>query len=401
MPSVGVRFFFVFGVMLAVGKLSGELVARLGQPPVLGELVAGIALGASGLGVIPTDATDSLTPVVQLLSTVGVAVLLFETGLQTNVRALAGVAGAATAISVCGMLVPFGLGFAYWRWGGHGGASGGIDPSLTALFVGATLTATSVGVTARVLTDLKRLKTEEARLILGAAVIDDVLSLALLGVVTALAGGRTVALVGAAQHFTVAVAFLVVAVVVGLALAPRLFALVERMRVRGTVVVSAFAFLLLLAALADRAGSALILGAFAAGLILAATNQAPVIESQIKPVADIFVPIFFLSTGAALDVRALGPFDAPGLAVPVVLVAIALAGKLAAGWAAPWRRFNRWAVGLGMMPRGEVELIFANVGVATGALSPQLFGAMLLVVVATTLVTPPLLAWAFARWGST
>jgi Kef-type K+ transport system membrane component KefB len=176
------------------------------------------------------------------------------------------------------------------------------------------------------------------------------------------------------------------------------------MRVRGILLVSAFGFLLLLAALAASAGSALILGAFAAGIILAGTRQAKAIEDSMKSVADIFTPVFFLSIGAAVDLRAWNPFDPAARQVLIIggtLSVIAVVGKLASGWAVPWLRFNHWAVGIGMVPRGEVGLIFAQIGLAAGILSGRLFSAILLMVIATTLIAPPLLKQAFARWGST
>jgi Kef-type K+ transport system membrane component KefB len=272
------------------------------------------------------------------------------------------------------------------------------------VFVGATLTATSVGITARVLADLGCMRTVEARLILGAAVIDDVLGLVILGVVTGLASGTAITAWGVTRLLAAALGFLVAAVAVGLALAPRVFGLIERMHVRGVLLVSAFAFLLLLAALADQVGSALIIGAFAAGIILAGTNQAEVIGHQMKPVANIFVPIFFLSIGASVDLGVLNP-TIPGsaalLAIAGILLVLAIMGKLAAGWAAPWRRFNRWAVGIGMGPRGEVGLIFANIGLTSGVFSSEVFSAILIMVIGTTLAAPPLLAMALRRGGST
>jgi Kef-type K+ transport system membrane component KefB len=390
--------------MLAAGKFSGELFERLGQPPVLGELVMGILLGGSVLGLIPTAGDDPLTPVVALLAEVGVVLLLFEIGLETNLKAMARLGGAASAVATVGVAVPFALGALYWVSPLHSNQQAEADLATTAVFVGATLTATSVGITARVLTDLHSLQTVEARLILGAAVIDDVLGLVILGVVTGLAGGAAISVPGVARLLAVAVGFLVAAVAVGLALAPRVFRVIERMRVRGVLLVSAFAFALLLAALAQRVGSAMIIGAFAAGLILAGTNQAALIRQQMKPVADIFVPIFFLSIGAAVDLRVLNPAH-PGsaslLAIAGALLALAVVGKLAAGWAVPWRRFNRWAVGIGMAPRGEVGLIFANIGLTSGILTRDLFSALLIMVIGTTLVAPPLLGWALRRGGAT
>ena len=399
-----VRFLAILAGMLAAAKLAGEAFERLGQAPVLGELVMGILLGGSMLGVIPTGAADPLTPVVALLAEVGVVVLLFEIGLATDLKSMVRVGGAASAVAVVGVTVPFALGALYWMSPLHSEQPGQADLATTAVFVGATLTATSVGITARVLSDLNCLRTVEARLIVGAAVIDDVLGLVILGVVTGLASGAAISVLGVARLLAVAVGFLVAAVAVGLALAPRVFRAIERMRVRGVLLVSAFAFLLLLATLADQVGSALIIGAFAAGIILAGTNQAAVIREQMKPVADIFVPIFFLNIGAAVDLRLLNPAkpgNAPLLAIAGVLLLLAVVGKLAAGWAVPWRTFNRWAVGVGMAPRGEVGLIFAGLGLTTGILSRDLYSAILVMVIGTTLVAPPLLGWALRRGGST
>ena len=379
--------------MLLVGKLAGEAFERIRQPAVMGELLAGIVLGAGLLNVIPTAPGDPLTPVFRLLAQIGVVVLLFEIGLETNLKAMLHDGPAAGAVALVGVAIPFVLGFVYWR-------STASDPPATAVFVGAALTATSVGITARVLKDLRVLESLEARLILGAAVIDDVLGLVILGVVSALAAGAAFTLPGVLRVLGVAVVFLFLALWIGLRLAPRLFGLVERMQVRGVLLVSAFAFLLLLCVLAERVGTALIIGAFAAGLILSETNQVRVIEERIRPVADVFTPIFFLSIGAAVDLRVWNPFVAENhktLAIAGVLFVIAVIGKVASGWAVPWRRFNRRAVGIGMAPRGEVGLIFAQIGLGAGILSNRLFSAILFVVVATTLVTPPLLKWALKR----
>src|SRR6266853_1068132 len=363
------RFFTVFAVMLLAAKFAGEAFERLGQPAVMGELVVGILLGVGFLNVIPIGADDTLTPVFRLLAQVGVVVLLFEIGLETDLKAMMRVGTAATAVAVVGVAVPFVLGFLYWRSGWHGYEHTTVDPLTTAIFVGATLTATSVGITGRVLKDLQVLHSLEARMILGAAVIDDVIGLVILGVVSGLAAGTAFTLQGALRILGVAVAFL-----------------------------------LLLCVLADRAGTALIIGAFAAGLILSETKQFDRIEERIKPVADIFTPIFFLSIGAAVDPRVWDPRlpeSHQTLAIAGTLFAIAVIGKLASGWAVPWRSFNRLAVGVGMAPRGEVGLIFAQIGLTAGILSNRLFSAILLVVIATTLVTPPLLQWTLRGRGAT
>ena len=398
------RLFWILAIMLLAGKFSGEIAERLGQPAVLGELIVGAILGGSLLGIIPTAPDDALTPVIRILAEIGVVILLFEIGLETDLQALFRVGRGAAAIAAVGVALPLVGGIAFWfsPLGLHEYGPRGV--TLTAIFIGGTLTATSVGITARVLLDLRVMHSFESRFIIGAAVIDDVLGLIVLGLVSGLAAGNAVTFMGVGKTFGIAVGFLVVAVAIGMWTAPRLFDMINRMRVRGVLLVTAFAFVLIVAALADRAGLAMIVGAFAAGLVLSGTNQFDTIQERIKPVSDIFTPIFFLSIGAEFDIGLLNPMVAenvPVLGLGFGLFAIAVVGKVAAGWAVPWQRFNRMAVGIGMIPRGEVGLIFANIGLASGVLSRPLFGAIIIMVIATTFISPPLLKWSFARGGVT
>ncbi len=381
--------FGILAAMLVAAKLLGELAERLGQPAVLGELIAGVLLGGV-LGIVPTEGPAG--EVVHVLAELGVVLLLFEIGLETDLREMFRVGPAALSVATVGVILPFVLGFAYWAYVPHAAAAGSTDLTTAAIFVGATLTATSVGITARVLSDLHQMNTMEARIIIGAAVIDDVLGLVILTVVSGLAAGASLAPLGILRIFAVAVGFLAVAVVVGRFVAPRLFDLVVRMRVRYVLLVIAIAFALALASVAALAGSALIIGAFAAGLILSGTNQFDTIEREVRPVASIFAPIFFVSVGASVNLSLLDPTreGAPGLlGVAAVLTLLAVAGKLAAGWAAPWARYRRLVVGIGMVPRGEVGLIFADIGRRAGILNEAVFGAILLVVMATTFIAPP------------
>lgn len=397
------RFLFILAIMLVVGKLSGEVFERLGQPAVVGELIAGVILGGSVLGVIPVSPDDSLTEIIQLFAEIGVLVLLFEIGLETDLRQMFRVGRGATSVAVVGVTLPFVFGALFWISPFVPRELNVVSLLTTAIYVGATLTATSVGITARVLTDLRVMSSIEAKLIIGAAVLDDIIGLVLLGIVATLAAGAAVSVLDVGMAFVLAIGFLVVAVAVGFAVAPRLFGLIDRMRVRGVLLVAAFAFTLLIAAFADRVGSAMIIGAFAGGIILSRTNQFDTIESQIKPVADVFTPIFFLSIGAQFNVALLNPFNAANqqiLAIGGVLFVIAILGKVAAGWAVPWRTYNQPAVGFGMIPRGEVGLIFANIGLTTGVLTDEVFGAVILMVIGTTFAAPPLVKWAFKRWNA-
>lgn len=382
--------------ILLAAKLFGDLAERIGQPAVLGELVAGVLLGPSLLGIIPAD--GALADVLHIVAELGVILLLFEIGLETDLREMFRVGPAALAVAAVGVVVPFALGYLYWTGGGPG-----VPPesgSAAAIFVGATLTATSVGITARVLSDLGRMRTREARIILGAAVIDDVLGLVILTVVSGIAAGGAVSLLGTARVLGIAVGFLVVAVVLGRLIAPRLFRIAEGMRVRGVLVAAAVAVAFGLAGLAELAGSAHILGAFAAGLILSGTHQFDTIERELKPVASIFAPVFFVVVGASVDLRLLDPSreGAGGLLLLTLLLSVlAILGKVAAGWAAPWERYRRLAVGVGMVPRGEVGLIFANIGLRTGVIDDAVFSGLLLVVMVSTFVAPPALKALFSR----
>jgi Kef-type K+ transport system membrane component KefB len=379
------ELFLTLATILVAAKLLGELAERLEQPAVLGELVAGALLGGSMMGVVPTEGVSA--EVVHVLAELGVVLLLFEVGLDTDLREMFRVGPVSLSVAMVGVILPFLFGFAFW-------ASLPDSSTIAAIFVGATLTATSVGITARVLSDLRQMQTVEAKIIIGAAVIDDVLGLVILTVVSGLAAGTSLTGLGVVRVLGVAVGFLVVAVLVGRFAAPHLFDLVVRMRARYVLLVFALAFALALSASAALAGSALIIGAFAAGLILSGTNQFDTIEREVRPVASIFAPIFFVSVGASVNLKLLDPRQegsAAILGIAAVLTLLAILGKLAAGWAAPWARYRRLVVGVGMVPRGEVGLIFADIGRRAGVLNEAAFGAILLMLMATTFVAPPAL----------
>lgn len=383
------QFFFTLAIILAAAKLAGELAIRLGQPAILGELLAGVLLGSSVLGVIP--ATGDLHDTIGLLAEIGVVILLFEIGLETDLREMFRVGGSAITVALVGVIAPFLLGFGTWTlMTGDGGT--------VAIFVGATLTATSVGITSRVLSDLGKMSTREARIILGAAIVDDILGLVILAIVSGLAAGAALSVTGILFKFIVAVGFLVVAVVLGRWMAPRVFSVVERMQVRGVLFVVAFAFVLGLAALASSVGSALIIGAFAAGLILSTTNHFDLITKNMHPLSDIFAPIFFVYVGSSVNVNLLNPaapdFAPSTLYLAGALLVVAVVGKLISGFAIGWRGtepINRMAVGVGMVPRGEVGLIFAHVGLDNNVVDVAAFNALVIVVMLTTFIAPPAL----------
>ena len=357
-------------------KVAGEAMERVGQTAVLGELLAGVLIGPGVLGLVHESQA------LHALAELGVLILLFEVGLESDLGELLQAGPQATLVALVGVVVPFAVGYGVMSWLGH--------PALLAVFVGATFTATSVGITARVLADLGRLGDGAARVVLGAAVVDDILGLIILVVVTGVAQTGSVSLGSIGLLAAKAVVFLVAAIVVGVRLAPTLVRWVGRLRARGTLIVYSVVFAVALSAVADLIGLATIIGAFAAGLVLATTERRAHIEERIKPVADLLVPVFFVTVGMKVQPAALNPFaDSGQFAVAVLLTGVAIASKLAAGLAVYQRGVRRWSVAVGMVPRGEVGLIFAGAGLAAGVIAEDLYSALIVVVMLTTFAAPP------------
>ncbi len=357
-------------------KLLGELARRIGLPAVLGELIGGVLLGGSLLGLV-----DPADPVIRSLAELGVLILLFEIGLHTDLRSLARVGRSALAVGVVGVILPFALGYGATQLLGLG--------VLAALVCAASLTATSIGISARVLSDLGQLGRPEGQVVLGAAVLDDVMGLIILSVVSVLAGGAVVTAGGIALKTGAALGFIAVALLAGSLLVPPIFRIVEQIKVAGALGLIAVAFAFMLAWIAEHLGSAMIIGAFAAGLVLHRTPQRGEIERATTQIGYFFVPIFFAAVGAAVDVHALARLDA--LMIGGALTVAAVVGKFAAGYAPLAFRGNKALIGVAMIPRGEVGLIFAQMGLTTGALDTQLFSAITLMVVVTTFLAPVLL----------
>jgi len=349
----------------------------VGQTAVLGELSAGVVLGPSALALVHES------DVLRFLGEIGVILLLFEIGLHSDLDELIQAGMQATLVAVVGVVAPFVLGYAIALAFGL--------PTLTAVFVGATLTATSVGITARVLADLGRLEDVSARIVLGAAVIDDILGLIILALLSGLAQTGRFSLDVLLWTLVTSVAFLSLALVLGVRLAPWLFRWVIRMRVRGVLIVYAVAFCLLLAAISEHLRLATIIGAFAAGLVLAKTDQQARIQELLHPTAELFVPVFFVLIGAKVQLAVFDPSrpGAGGLLLLTGLLAVAaVAGKLLSGLAVYRRGVRRLPIGVGMVPRGEVGLIFAGLGLASGLGGVELYASLVAVVMLTTFIVP-------------
>jgi Kef-type K+ transport system membrane component KefB len=368
-------------VVLIAAKLAAEVAERVRFPTVVAEIVAGIAVGPSALGLVEGDAT------LRVLGEIGVILLLLEVGLQMERSELGAVGRASLSVAVIGVAVPMGAGIGVAGALGHGGDA--------ALFLGAALCATSVGITARVFSDLRALATTEARIVLGAAVADDVLGLVILTVVARIASEGSVSVFAVAGIAALAVAFLVVSSVLGTRAGPALLSRVQRhARSAGTPVALALAFTLAFAALADAARLAPIVGAFVAGVALSGSAPSERIRRELAPVGHLFIPVFFLQIGIDADVGAFA--DPAVLGLGGALLAVGVVGKLVAAVGAGSSPGDRWLIGLGMVPRGEVGLIFATIGLREGVLDPDLYAALLVVVLVTTLAAPPLLRWRLA-----
>jgi Kef-type K+ transport system membrane component KefB len=375
------RYLGLLFVMMGAAKLLGHLVQQVGQPSVLGELVAGVLVGKSALGLV-----DPADPALQLLSELGVIILLFSIGLETDLKKLLSVGPAAAAVAVVGVALPFLLGYVTCRLLGL--------EDLVAVVAGAALTATSVGITARVLSDLGQLQAPEGQVVLGAAIIDDVIGLVILTVVAGLAEGKAVTAPGVAWATFVAFGFLLATLLIGHWAVPRLARAAARIDLPGTPTILALMLAFGLAWLADRAGSAVIIGAFAAGLLIAPSPRYHDIEVGVTRLGHFFVPLFFVTVGAAVDVRVLNPLDPANrktLLVAAALTVMAVLGKFLSGYAPFWFRGRKRVIGAAMLPRGEVGLIFAQMGRSGGVFDPGMFAAVTLVVMVTTLLAPPLL----------
>jgi len=400
------NFLLSLALILVVSKLFGELFERLRLPSVLGELIAGIILGGSLLAVVPSVAGQVGYDTFHLLAEIGVCILLFEIGLETDLGDLIKVGPTSTLVAVVGVVAPFILGFfsiiMFQKFGILNA-----DPQLVtiiAITVGATLTATSVGITARVLSDLNKLNTSEAKIILGAAVIDDILGLIILGVVSGLIeafkGGSSagLSLTGIITITFKAFGFLFLSIFIGNLVSKHIFNFIDKLRVRGILFLFSIAFAFFYAYLANLMGLAPIVGAFAAGLVLRKINQFKIVEDNLKPLSDFFTPIFFVMIGAAVDIFVFNPFvegNTNVLIIALVLFLVAVIGKYISGYAVIKKTVNKMVVGIGMIPRGEVGLIFAQVGLNYGVFNSKLFSAVTVMVMLTTFVAPPLLQIAF------
>jgi len=404
-----------FLVIFVVARAIAEVMVRLQLPTILGELVAGVLIGVSGLHlIVPPETQAQISgallsllgslaeirpdevaevynetfPSLQAVSQIGLFALLFLTGLESELDELVAVGVQATTVAVAGVVLPFALGTAGLYFLFH-------VPLIPAVFAGAAMTATSIGITASVFGELKWLKRKEGQIVIGAAVLDDILGIVILAVVVAIVGGGSFSLGPVIKLGLAAVAFVAVALVLSRKAAPAFDWVVDQLKAPGDVAVASFVVLTLCCFAAQAIGLEAALGAFAAGLILSASKHTHDIDAAVKPLVALFATVFFVLIGTGMDLSVLNPFDPAnreGLIVAAFLLVVAMLGKVAAGWSyMSSEPTNRLVVGLGMMPRGEVGLIFLGLGSQAGILTPALEAAILLMVIGTTFLAPILL----------
>lgn len=391
-------FFLYLMAMLLTARLFAEVATRLKAPPVIGELLAGVLLGPSLLGWI------SPSEVIKLLAEIGIILLLFEVGLETDVRQLARAGGKALVVATGGVLFPALLGFGLARWGL------GLD-TLPALFIGGTLTATSIGITVRVLADLKRQSSPEGQIVLGAAVLDDIAGVVLLAVLYDFASSGEVSVLHVGQVLLFIIVFFVLAPPIAKVLSALIHHFDRVSEIPGLIPTMTVALILFFAWLAHQMGAPELLGGFAAGLALSHRFSLPLgralrtdpdfthrIETQMHPITHLFTPIFFVMVGLALNLREVD-WSSPFIWVfSLSLTVVAVAGKIIGALLIRESWPMRWAIGLAMVPRGEVGLIFVELGRVNGIFNSEIYAGMVMVIALTTLLPPFVMRWYYSRY---
>lgn len=389
-------------VILIAAKLGGELFEKFGQPAVLGELIFGVIVGNLHLLGITWFVPIALDAHIDILSRLGVIILLFMVGLESNIKEMMKVGIPSLLVATVGVIVPFVLGFFVSKF---------FFPEAVLnvhLFIGATLTATSVGITARVFKDLGKLQLPEAKIILGAAVLDDIMGLIVLAVVSGIIVTGAFSLMSVGIITLKSVAFLIGAIVIGTYTAPWVGRQVSRMKIDGMKLISALIVAFIFSWAANYIGLATIVGAFAAGLILDDVHFKACrrknhhgeecseyhIDDLIRPIAAFLVPIFFVLMGIQVKLETFA--DMKVLGVAAALTVAAIIGKQVCGLVVK-KSYSRLVIGIGMIPRGEVGLIFAAIGKGLGVVNDAIFSAIVIMVIVTTLATPVALKIALDR----
>ena len=390
-------YFLTLLIILLSARIFTELAVRLQSPSVLGELFAGIVLGPSLLGWI--EPVESI----KLLAEIGIIMLLFEVGLESDVKSLVKTGTKSTIVAILGFILPFFGGFSLAYWGFE-------LTLLVSLFIGGTLTATSIGITLRVLADLGRQHETDGQIVLGAAVLDDILGVVLLALLYEFSIGGGINFVNAGKVLIFVIAFFLVA-----PLAAKLISLIIRYfhsvsTAPGLIPATIVSLMLFFAWMAHAVGAPELLGGFAAGMALSRRFFLPFgaslhndpsfaeqIEQQMKPIIHLFTPIFFVMVGLSLNLREIDWVSPFVWIFSLSMFVVACLGKQLGGFLInePWR--YRWAIGLAMIPRGEIGLIFAELGREADIFTNEIYASMVLVIALTTLLPPFLMKWYYGK----
>ena len=369
--------FLEIAIILIAAKFGAEIMRRVNQPAVIGELVIGIIIGYYGLGLLPHFKSGD---VVSTLAEIGVILLLFEVGLETNLDEFIELGSTALLVALIGVVAPFALGL------------GGENQFEIALFVGAAMTATSVGITARVFGDLGALKSKEAKTIIGAAVVDDILGLLILTVVAGVLGSSgDFSIVDLGVISAKAIGFLIAVVIIGRKLSKPIFNFFVKIPSPGTFVTGSFIFAMLLGAAAHFVGLHPIVGAFAGGVVAGESGMTHRIRDEMKPLNFLLVPIFFVYIGSEVNIQTLASLDVFLYGMLVSL--LAFVGKYVSALGAMGKGLNTSLIGIGMSPRGEVGLIFVAVATTTlsDVITEDIISIIIWMVIVTTVIAPILL----------
>jgi len=397
------QFFLFLAIVLISARIFSETAARFGIPSVIGELLAGLLIGPSLLGWVSPDTT------MKLLAEIGIILLLFEVGMDTDLSRLARSGSKPVVVAVLGFALPFALGY------GVSASVFGLD-SFTSLFIGGTLTATSIGITVRVLDDLGKRHSDEAQIVIGAAVLDDILGVMALAFMYQFTMERQVSLRALGEVGFYILLFMLLAPLVAKLASGVIEHVEQHAATPGLLLTMALSLILLFSWLAHVVGAPEIMGGFAAGLAFSqhfgfrlwmgrsqaiefkpSPKLAHRLEEQVRPLIHTFSPLFFVMVGVSLNLKAVDWGSAFIWELAALLLLVAFLGKFAAGFAIREPRRNQTAIGLSMIPRGEVGLIFAQLGFSQGILNGELYAALLIVIALTTMAPPFLLKWFYGR----
>ncbi len=392
-------FFLHLLIILLTARILAELATRLGSPSVMGELLAGVVLGPSLFGwVEPMEA-------IKLMAEIGILLLLFEVGLETDIRKLMRTGAKSVVVALAGFLLPLLLGFSLGYWA--------FDLTLlVSLFIGGTLTATSIGITVRVLSDLRRQQAREGQIVLGAAVLDDILGVVLLALLYEFSIGGGVSLLNAGKVMAFVGAFFFIAPVAAKLISLVIMRFDSVSTIPGLLPTTIVSLVLFFAWLAHALGAPELLGGFAAGLALSRRFFLPLgvalrteerfahrIEEQMRPIVHLFTPIFFVFVGLSLNLREID-WGSPSIWLfSASMLLVAVGGKMVGAMLIrePW--LERWVIGMAMVPRGEVGLIFAELGRVSGIFDNETYAGMVIVIALTTLLPPFAMKWFYGRYG--